>query len=229
MKALVVTLAIVGLGVVAQAAPVKKKAAPVSTPSAQTQKASYPASQDMLKGASLFAHYSLADSMDVELSNGNVTATGDYTADAAFGIGGEYEVYRGASNLGFVAGGLYEFARTVSKTNLKVSNQQQAIRGTPNPKPTLAMWEFYGNADFPLTQMFSAYGGVNYNFPVLRKIAGAKLKGRIGWQVGGSVAINDNMAIDGMYRAINMGGTLGEDSLDSLSLDGFLLRGRYMF
>lgn len=189
-------------------------------------------SKTNLQGLDLFATFDLVDSLDFDgnrsQGNANQNISGTYNAEKAFGFGGQYNLFKLDNGISIQGGGTYEMGRTIS--SVKGPGFQQNYSGA---KPEVQLWTAFGQADVALTDRFSLFGGGNYSFPQVKNIPGGTWKGKLGYQVGGSFAVNRNMALDGMLRTINFSGSSEQDgvttNLDNIRAQGFVLRGRYMF
>ena len=160
---------------------------------------------------SLFGMFDMADSYEV---------SGGSKADAerAFVIGANYEFNQFTPGLAAQVGGTYDFAREVKNSGgLKVSE-----------------WTTYGELTAKVTSGFKVMGGMNFNFPSLSNAAaGADIKGKIGFQFGGSYQFTQNLAFDARYRMLEMDikGNNGQGGTTStgVKISGFMLGGRYIF
>lgn len=171
--------------------------------------------REKLKGFSAFGYYNLAEDMEVSAAGQNSTVIGE----KALGLGLEYKTqYAG---VGLTAGSAYELNREFSK----YKSQGQTV--SYKSKPELNFWSHYVNALLELTPELEINGGLNYNFPKLKNAGKEELKGDFGYQFGVSYKINQDIAIDGIYRKLNMKGKGGE--VDDADLTGLLFRGRYVF
>lgn len=160
---------------------------------------------------SLFGMFDLADSFEV---SGGQKADSERT----FVLGANYEFNQFAPGIAAQLGGTYDFAREVKNSNgLKVSE-----------------WTTYGELTAKVTPAFKVMGGLNFNFPSLSNAAdGASIKGKVGFQIGGSFQFNPQFAFDARYRQLEMDltGNNGQGGTNSrgVKISGFMLGGRYIF
>ena len=173
-----------------------------------------------LKGLSVYAAYDFADTAESSNSQAGKTDT-----ERAFDIGMVYEVNQFASGIAAQAGIEYDFQRA-----------------TKNPAQGQSAIKFsqilpYAELTAHLTPMFKLMGGLNYNFPSFDGYpSGVTMKGAIGFQVGGSVAFNEHLAIDARYRSVQFDRSIdaaasatGANYSDTVKENGFVMGGRYMF
>lgn len=174
-----------------------------------------------LKGFSVFAAYSLADEAKYSVSGIDATAE----ANKAFGLGAEYHYslikYTDGLPIDIVPGLAYQFKRTVDK--VKASNGNQFVYN--GSKPDFSLVLPFINAQYNLTQSVGAFLGVNYSLPYENNFQGTKLKSKLGYQLGATASVMENISVDALYRWVN----LGSSDIGEVSLDGFSLRGRYVF
>lgn len=171
-----------------------------------------------IAGLSLIAFYSLAD--DIPFTSGGQTNTAN--SSSAFGFGAEYEYSLTQITEGLpvaiVPGLTYELAR-------EIDSYSNGGRVT-GKKPSFSLWTPYVNGMYNLADSFGLFAGLNYSIPLASNFGDIKLKSQLGYQMGLTARLTSTLALDGIYRWINFDGTSG---VSDLSLDGFTLRGRYMF
>ncbi len=177
--------------------------------------------REKLRGLSLIGFYSMADDVPFKVNGTSATAIGE----TAWGFGGEYEYFLGDAILqglpiAVVGGVTYELSREYTSVKQNGATQQY-----PGAKPAFSMWDFYANAQLNVTNSVSALAGFNY--PVAREenFGDEKLKSSLGYQVGATARLSNQLGVDAMYRWIN----LKTASLSDMELNGFVLRGRYIF
>ena len=176
--------------------------------------------REQLKGVSLIAFYSMADEFPAKAG----AESGTYIAESAFGFGAQYDYSLGDSvvqglPISIVGGLTYELSREISK--LKINNQTQNLA----TKPSLAFWDFYGNVQLNVMERLAAFGGLNYAIPLEKNFGDDKAKSGIGYQIGATVKLTSQLGIDGIYRWINF----KTSNIDEIDLDGFMVRGQYIF
>jgi opacity protein-like surface antigen len=173
-----------------------------------------------LKGFSFIGFYSMADDVPFSANGTKFKAIGE----SSWGLGGEYEKYLGESiidglPIGIIGGATYEFAREFTNRtgpDGKVQFQE---------KPSFSLWTLYANSSIYLTNRFAGLLGVNYPIALEKNFNDEKLKSSLGFQLGATAGLTPNVSIDAMYRWVN----LKTATISDMSLDGFVLRGRYVF
>lgn len=204
-----------------------KKAAKPATPKKEATLLSGSSStgagfnREALKGLSLFAAYDFANS--VSSSGNGQSQTRDI--DRAFQLGAQYEFSQFSPGLAAQVGGLYEFERTVQNSG----------------DSRISTFNTFAELTAKLTPQVKLMGGLNYNFPSIKNAPGTSIKGKIGFQFGGSFLASENFAIDARYRIMEMetsGDQLVEDEFGMVTrrkasathkVSGLILGGRYMF
>lgn len=176
-----------------------------------------PAWMKKLDGFSLIGFYSFSD--ELKYTRQTVDVTGG--SDSAFGFGAEYEQNLAKATQGLpmsIIGGLtYELTRELKSENSV---------NLPGKKPNFSLWTAYVNAAYNITDSISPFAGMNYSFPVESDFQNYNIKSDIGYQLGLSAQLTQNVAVDGLYRWINIKGSA---DLEEISLDGLTVRGRYVF
>jgi|GEM_PF-4361224 len=177
--------------------------------------------REQLNGLSVGVLYSMADESEVRGAQG-----GTLVAEPVFGVAAEYKytdktVIRNMG-VGFIGGLSYESSREYTKN--KVSGQPIQTLAV---KPDLSLWTFYANGVIDLTSRFSTFGGLNVSAPMANRTEGFDVKPGLGYQAGASFAITDQIAVDGIYRWINI--KTDSDIIDNIDLNGFMGRARYTF
>ena len=183
-----------------------------------TKTKSKPMWMKKIKGLSVIAFFSLADELPYTTQGQNITAN----SSNAFGFGGEYnyslsKVTEGLP-LSIVPGLTYEMTR-------EIDSYSNGVKVT-GAKPSFSLWTPYINGMYNIADSFGAFAGVNYSIPLAENFGDVKLKSQLGYQIGATARVTSSVALDGIYRWINFDGTSG---VKDVSLDGFTLRGRYMF
>lgn len=166
---------------------------------------------EALKGLSVFGAYDFADS--VSPSGGS-----NLDMDRAMQIGAQYEFSQFSPGVAGQVGGTYDFEHTIKNTN-----------GLAYSDMTV-----FGELTAKLSPQLKVMGGLNYNFPSLKNAApGASIKGKMGFQAGGSFQFARNFAVDARYRTLEMDVTGnspdGTKSTTGIKVGGFILGGRYLF
>ncbi len=175
-----------------------------------------------LDGFSLVAYYTFADDLPYKGQGGqNITAN----SETSFGFGAEYayDLTRATDGLPLsLTGGLtYELSREIE--SYSANGVTQKAQGA---KPNFSLWLAYVNGQYNLTKRIGAFFGVNYSFPVESDFGDVNLKSALGYQLGATARLTDNLAVDALYRWINIDATNG---VSDVSLDGLTVRGRYIF
>lgn len=194
-----------------------------------------PMSGGKIDGLSAYATFDMADSFDYSGNMGR-SISGSMSSEKAFGVGAKYNLGQMDNGLGFDVGGSFELGRSISSVKMDGETINQPT------KPEFQFWTVYGNASAFLTEQFGVYGGPNYNFPQVKNLRDADFKGKLGYQFGATYLVNNNFAIDGEYRTINLSGSnkakaadqFGQETditlnYDNIRAQGLLFRGRYMF
>lgn len=175
--------------------------------------------REQIKGASFILFYSMADEVPGKEQGVGFTANGE----TAWGFGAEYEYFLGDAvegiPMGIVGGLTYELSREFSSVKSAQGTQQYQT------KPAFALWDIYANGQVNLTNRVSALAGLNYPIALEKNFGGEKLKSKLGYQIGGSVKLTPQFGVDAMYRWVN----LKTASISEMELNGFVLRGRYIF
>jgi hypothetical protein len=156
---------------------------------------------------SVFGAYDFTDSIDVE-------GKGNMDTDRAMLLGAEYETTQISHGVAVQVGGTYDFSRGVNNSNgLEIQE-----------------WTGFAELTAKMTQEFKLMGGLNYDFPSLTGAqAGADVKGKVGFQFGGSFAFAQNFAVDARYRQLGYDFRGANGSSTSATASGFVLGGRYIF
>ena len=176
--------------------------------------------REQLRGLSIIGFYSMADELPAKAGDVN----GTFAAETAFGFGAEYEYGFGDQlvqglPMSIVGGITYEISREISK--LKVQGTTQPF----SSKPKISLWTPYVNGQVNITEQFAGFAGLNYSIPSISNFGDEKGKSQLGYQIGASAKLTSSLAVDGIYRWINF----KSDNIDQYDLDGFVLRGRYLF
>ncbi len=150
----------------------------------------------------------------------------NFETDNSFAIGAQYEFSQFYPGVGWQVGGLYEFSKDVD--NATDPNTQERATGAKYKNLT-GYLELVGK----VTPKLKIVGGLNYSSPDLSGVPDVKLKGDMGFQLGGTFAFNENFAIDARYRSLRMEMTRpdqlgGREKVDVKS-EGLMFAGRYMF
>lgn len=187
----------------------------------------YAKTKNILRTISVYGMYNMADKMSLEGSVNNANLSGESTGSNSFGLGAEIKFKQLESGF-YVKGGVgYEFGRTFSKTSGRIANAK-FNKSLEAPKPELTAWVLSLNGELPISEEMSLFGGGNYNFPTFKNQTGS-YSGKIGWQVGMSYLISENLMLDGMWRSLNITGTDDNVSYDNENIAGFVIRGRIAF
>ena len=182
-----------------------------------------------LRGLSLYVSYDLADSLDFTGSTANVSSSGTYEADKAIGFGGQYMLTQLDNGISLDVGGTYEMSREMGAVKTPDFGRQNFT----GAKPEVQFWTMYGQASALLTPRFGVFGGANYNIPQVKNVPNGTWKGKLGYFFGATLVASGNFAVDGEMRILNYSGSSERNgvttNLDNIRLQGFNIRGRYMF
>lgn len=191
-----------------------------STGRTRTKRGVGPAWLKKLKGVSLVGFYSMADELPYKAGSTAITAKSDKT----FGFGAEYNSdmteFTDGLPMSLVSGFTYELSRDINSFHF--NGQTRLPQGV---KPNFRLLAPYVNALYWVTQSVGGFAGINYSIPFESDFGDTKLKSQLGYQVGVSGQLTNKFAVDGVYRWINMKGS----DISDVSLDGLVLRGRYIF
>lgn len=213
-------LALSLLPMVAFAAPAK------NAPRSKTLK---PIAKTDLRGLSIFGSFDMTDSFDFSSNSNNQSTSGTFGTEKAFGFGAEYLITQLDNGVGLQAGGSFEMGRVVSN-----AKSQAGTLTYEGAKPEVQFWTVYGQGAAMLTEEIGVFGGVNYAIPQIKNIPGGTWKSGFGYQIGATYMVNENMAVDGLYRTLNISGSAkAQDgatvNYDNIRNQGFTFRGRYLF
>ncbi len=180
-----------------------------------------PAWLSKLKGFSIIGFYSTADELPYKAGN----VSGTVSAENSFGFGAEYNYSLTRATQGLplaVVGGLtYEMAREWDSFS-----ERGVTTNYVGNKPTLSIWTPYLNAQYNMGESFGVFAGMNYSIPRLSDSGTLKMKSDLGYQMGASLSFTESIAADAIYRWLNFG---ANSNISDVSLDGFTIRGRYIF
>ncbi len=163
------------------------------------------------KHLSVSAKYDFAD--EIEVTDGD-----DLESERSIILGLQYEFDQFTKGLAVQVGGTYDVNREVKNSDgLKLQE-----------------WTTYGELVAKVTPGFKVMGGLNYNFPSLSGAAsGVSIKGKIGYQFGGSYLVAPQIALEGSYRQLEMdvseSNERGGKSSRGIKVSGFMFGGRYTF
>lgn len=154
---------------------------------------------------SLFLMWDFADKF--EASGGNADA------EKTFLFGANYEFDQFEQGISAQVGATYDFAREIKNSNgIKISE-----------------FTIYGDGVFKVSPKVKLFAGLNYNFPSMSgAAAGATIKGKLGFEVGGSYLLNQKFAFDLKWHQLEMETSAGGQSV-TYKLSGFMIGGRYLF
>ncbi len=208
-----ILLAVLFVGTTSFAAPAKKATAAKSeaaTTSAADTKTILGSSSTGLKGLSVFGCFDMADSMSF-----SGAASVNATVDKGFGFGALYQTNQFSAGKFAQFGATYELERTV-----QVNGQSQSSK--------LSNIVFFGELALQMTQEFALTGGLNYDSPTVSNLNGASVKGKMGYQFGGSFLTSKNFAIDARYRNTEVEVSGGGQTATG-KLTGLFFNARYIF
>lgn len=223
------------------AAPSKTKSAPPKTPTTTHVTTAPPATTtersltpiktqetpDLLKNVSIFGFYNLADNSTFEGSTFGLDFSGTMTSNSSYGMGLETKLATLDNGLTINAGASYEFNRIFNKVQTRAKGVSQNTT-FDSPKPELTAWVFTLNGELALRPNFTLFGGGNFNSPKIKNTTGT-YSGKFGWQVGASLALAQNLHLDGVWRSFNISGSDDQVTFDNVNTSGFIVRGRMGF
>jgi hypothetical protein len=184
-------------------------------------------SRELLKHISMFGFYNMSDKSSFEGSGGGASSSGEINTTNSYGLGLETQL-KTLNNGMIVKGGAgYEFGRIMNKSSGREGNQK-FNQTFDTPKPELSAWIVYLQAELPVSNELSFFGGGNFNFPTVKNVTGS-YSGKIGWQAGMTFYVSDNFYVDGMWRSFNYTGNVDNYTFDNINVAGALLRGRVSF
>jgi len=132
-----------------------------------------------LKGFSFLGLFNMADSISFSGAGGSSSAT----VDKGFGFGALYQTKQFSPGKFAQFGATYEMERGIQNSSVKLTDIVAS-----------------GEMGFQMTQDFAITAGLNYNFPSATNLNGASIKGKMGYQFGGSMMASKDLAIDVRFR-----------------------------
>lgn len=183
-------------------------AAPAKNETTSTEKKTIlgSGSGSSLKGFSFLGLFNMADSMSFSGAGGSSTAT----IDKGFGFGLLFQTKQFSPGKFAQFGANYEMERGIQNTSVKLTDIVAS-----------------GEMGFQMTQDFAITAGLNYNFPSATNLNGASIKGKMGYQFGGSIMASKDLAIDVRFRN-NEYEVSGNGQTATGKLSGLFLNVRYV-
>jgi hypothetical protein len=185
----------------------------------------------LVPGMSFYLLMNPVASLDLDGSIKGTSMSGSVASSSALGIGAQYKITEIMQDISADIGGSYEMPRQLS--SFSVSGDGKQDNGPfDSPKPQLSLINFYAQASKPLNSKFMVSAGGNYTIPLFQNIGGS-WTGKVGYQVGATLLLNSQFAIDGVLRTSQFSGSNeNKDNklvVDNFKMSGLLIRGRYIY
>ena len=174
---------------------------------------------------SFFLGYNFSSNLE-----GKVRADGsvrNLTGTSAFSMGLLGRVYDINPQIGISAGLGYETNRSFDEGTF-VQDGATFVAPIPGNDPELTIWALYAQVDAKLMDRLSAFGGLNFSIPSIKKVPWST-SGDIGFQAGAGYEVFPKLNVEGLIKITNMNleNEIGETT--DISLSGLEVRARYTF
>ncbi len=215
MKALAALFVLFGLSSTA-------KAQSNSSDNSLRSKVTFEDARQKLKGFSAVAYYNFSDRNSVKLGQ----ETYETKSQGTVGFGGQYQYslspyMQNKAPVSVIGGLVYETPRDLKAVNVQGTSFQTGVA-----KPNFSLVMLYSNLDYVINEQVSLFGGLNFPIPFESNFNNVRLEGTIGFQGGLTMNVAKSFATDLSYRWVNL---TGNNGLNRIDVDGFLLNGRYIF